>query len=67
MPEFTKTFQCEINGDIGLTIVIKKPNRHIDPVQISIGKIGDIASHRAVYLDRGMVANMIRFLTGPTE
>lgn len=65
MAEFTKTFQCEVNGDTGLTVVIQKPNRHVDPIQISIGKIGDLNSHRGVYLDRGMVANMIRFLTGP--
>lgn len=61
MTEATKTFKCEVVDESCLTVVI--PAHAADPIQVSVGKIGDLSTHRAVYLDRGMVTNLIRFLS----
>lgn len=65
MSNATKTFQCEVNGNAGLTVVVPLPNRYIDDIQISIGPIGKMDKHVGVYLNRTAVAALLQFIQSP--
>lgn len=56
-----RIFPCDINDADGLVVVM--PPRAHDPVQFSVGKVADIDSQTVVFLDRKMVAALVRFLT----
>ena len=63
MSETARTFFFDADdGAEGHCLAIVRSSDPADPLQVSIGRAGAIGSHRAVYLDRHTVAQLVTAL-----